>query len=339
MDASLSAYANLGVMLAEPHKSMAPDVEDALRRACERDWWFDLKWDGVRCLALVNPPQSRAFDPAKVTTLHGVALVNRNGVDITYRYPDVCHALAMHFASNSVVLDGEIVAFDSEGKPDFELLSRRDRVGSAERALEAAKKVACTYVAFDMLAHDDRDFIDHAWIARRKMLELAVGASSSVILSPASEDGETMWRFVREQGLEGLIAKRPTDRYHHGRSPSWVKLKPTRTVSCLITGWDEGKGKHAGLMGALRLGVIAPEGIREIGKAGTGFSDKDRSQWAFVLTEDEDMGRVANGYYAHYVVEVEYQNLTKDGRLRFPSYKGLRTDLVPAACTIAQVEA
>lgn len=338
MDAAISSYTNTPIMLAEPHKSVAKRVSDALGQLTEQGWHFDLKWDGVRCLALVNPPRSRALGP-DVETLDGVALVNRNGVDITYRYPDVCAALASEFDGQSIVLDGEVVAFDSAGKPDFDMLSRRDRVGSPERALEAAKSVRCTYVAFDLLAWDGVDYIDHAYIARRAMLEVAVERCFDVVLSPASEDGETMWKFVTDQSLEGLIAKRPTSRYMAGRSSSWVKLKPTSTVSCLVTGWETGTGRIEGKMGALHLGVIAPEGIREIGKVGTGFTDEQRGLWAEALTEDEDMGRVADGYYARYVVEVEYQNLTKDGRLRFPSYKGVRNDLSPAACGLAQVEA
>lgn len=331
MDALKSTYANHGVMLASAHKTITADVNDALvQLATGGNWVFDLKWDGVRCLALVNPPKSLTDG----TTLNGVALVNRNGVDITYRYPDVCAALAEHFGTASVVLDGEVVALNNEGKPDFELLSRRDRVGSAERALTAAKKIRCTYVAFDLLVHDGVDYSGHAFAARRTVLDASMqGADGLLLLSPCSDQADVMWEFVRNNALEGLIAKQVSAPYHVGRANSWVKLKPTNTISALVTDWQIGNGKNSEVMGALFIGLIGPEGIHEVGKVGTGFTDEDRRIFAEKLAEvDPD----PHGHYG-IVVEVEYQSLTNDGKLRFPAYKGVRTDLVPAACTFAQL--
>lgn len=313
----VSAVAPMPPMLAVPHKDVCGDVTptEALNSLhTTGEYLFDLKWDGVRCLAGVYAGQ--------------VLLINRNGKDITYRYPDVAAALNERWPDDVLMLDGEIVVFDDQGKPDFGLVARRDRVGSEAKAVQAAKRLPATFVAFDILQHGTTDLTGTSLLGRRALLEHHVERGPGISVSPVSQDGLTMWQFCLENGLEGLIAKKLGDPYYGGRNQTWVKVKKTHRVSCIVTGMEEGNGKASGMMGKLHLAVYDEQGEPvTIGKVGTGFSDADRKAWW--TNKHWAAGRL--------VIEVEYANVTTDGILRFPSYKGERLDLDPSDCTIEQL--
>lgn len=318
----------IGPMLAMPHKEVVGndgDPTSAMMLLDDADeYTFDVKWDGVRCIAYIDP-----FDGT------GTTLVNRNLRNINERYPDIIHALNEQFSDGTpIILDGEIVVFNEDGKPDFGLVSRRDRVGSAAAAAKAAERLPATFVAFDLLFYKDGDFRKAGYNVRRAMLEAHVERVPGITVSPTSTDGATMWNFCLDYGVEGLIAKRNESPYRSGRSPDWVKVKQVHRVSCLVTGYEKGTGRLADSMGALLLGLLDPNDpstVVDAGKVGTGFTDRDRENFKDLL------GRI-DLTHDPIVVEVEYANLTDDGALRFPSYKGLRSDIDPDDCTTDQLK-
>ncbi len=151
---------------------------------------------------------------------------------------------------------------------------------------------------------------------------------------------------TRAQGLEGLVAKRRTSTYHPGRrSPDWVKVKHLLRLSAVVCGWKPGAGGRSGQVGSLLLGVHGPDGLTYAGHVGTGFSDATlrllarqlaplaRELPAYDGAVPREHARVARWVEPVLVVDVEATGWTREGRLRHPSYKGLRDDLEPEEVT------
>lgn len=299
--------------------SSGPATDEAARHLAQQGYVFDMKWDGVRAIAVVTDGE--------------VKLLNRKGEDFAYRYPEVCAALTtLSFMHNTdLVLDGEIVIFDpTTGRPQFGLTGQRAFGPARARDIEAAsKRTPGTFVAFDVLACGPDDLRSTPQQARWLVLDMLVPASGNgVVRSIRSEDGMAMLKIVREQRLEGLIAKDPRAGYQAGRRSCWVKMKPTRTCTALVTGFEPGEGKRADTFGALLVSVLSEAGgMVSIGKVGSGFSDVELATMdPFVKAGQE------------FMVEVEYLDRQPGtGVLRFPVFKGVRWDLTRADCTEAQL--
>jgi bifunctional non-homologous end joining protein LigD len=308
-----------GVMLAEPSKVIHPEVSKALSTLMlpGTEFYFDVKWDGVRCLAYLDDGK--------------VLLRNRNGVDITSRYPDVASTLLDTYGTENRVFDGEIIARGKDGRPDFNRLARRDRQTSPEGVKKMLASHPVIYVAFDLLWMNGADLRTSGTTGRISVLKeeptIYEWDPKRLWVSPSSTDGEQMWTIIQQHQLEGLIAKASLKPYRAGRQRDWIKLKVTHTASCVVTGVQEGTGKRKGKIGALLLGVYRDGELIEVGKAGTGFTEAELARLAPLVSNGTPL-----------VVEVEYANLTKDGRLRFPSYKGTRSDVPPTDCTYDQLE-
>lgn len=287
---------------------------------------FDVKWDGVRVLAYCEG------------TASSVTLQNRNGVDVTHRYPDVALAL-MEVTKDygRVVFDGEIVVFAEDGKPDFSLVSRRDRVGSEAAARKAMTHYPATFIAFDLLDVNGRSYKGIEQADRLALLGTLFGGTNVPLftISPTSTEGLAMWDMVQNLGLEGLIVKRRDRDYSGGRYGGWFKVKDLKRVTCIVTGMHGATGSKEGMMGALDLALLDDSTLVEVGKVGTGFTDADREQWQEFFDSTPDYSPHEMGALT---VEVEYLNLTNDGRLRMPSYKGTRHDVDASDCTYDQLE-
>jgi bifunctional non-homologous end joining protein LigD len=306
--------------LAQPSKDIAPTADEALIALDDvGSWWFDIKWDGIRCLAYVEDGE--------------VQLINRRQRDITFRYPDIVEALAKAYAGTSVVLDGEIVAFDAEGNVDFPAMHRRDAQENERSASILAEKCPATYVAFDILFGQGHDYRGLPYAARRGLLVTESARLEAVPerlqVSPSGKDGLAMWAMVLERRLEGLIAKAHNSMYRGGRSSNWVKIKPVKSVTAIVSGYDYGDkdSKFEHTMGALHLALLndATEFV-PIGKVGTGFTEADRDWFRDALDAQNVL-----------LVEVEYQEVSPNLQLRFPSYKGVRTDVDLLSATMEQL--
>jgi bifunctional non-homologous end joining protein LigD len=287
-------------------------------------WAHEIKWDGVRAIAYSRPGE--------------LALESRNLKDITAQYPEL-HRLNRALSSHEAILDGEIVAFDEQGRPSFAALQRRMHLASSAQIKRLAMSTPVTYMIFDLLWLDGHSLMELPYIQRRERL---------ASLEPCGERwqtpehivgrGEEVLRASAEQELEGIVAKRLDSTYQPGRrSTSWIKIKNVARQEVVIGGWMPGQGRRKEHIGAVLVGVHEPDGaLRYVGRVGTGFTESElerlerllaplvRERSPFSAGEKPPRGAVFSE--PELVAEVEFREWTAGGSLRAPSYKGLRED-------------
>ena len=288
-------------------------------------WSYEVKWDGVRALVAVQGGR--------------VTLVSRNGNDITAAYPEL-RGLGLALGSSTALLDGEVVAFDSAGRPDFGRLQSRMHARRPGAALLRGTPV--TLLLFDALHVDGTTLLDRPYDERRAALEALPLSGPSWQVPPAFPgDGEAVLQATLAQGMEGVVAKRRDSRYEPGRrSDCWVKVKNVKRTSAVVVGWKPGEGGRAGRIGSLLLAVPHGDGWTFAGHVGTGFTATTllllgerlaplRRDTAPLDDVPREHARHAVWVEPELVCEVEYTAWTRDGRLRHPSFKGLRDDVPP----------
>ncbi len=293
---------------------------------------YEMKWDGVRAVVYVDGGRPR--------------VLGRNDRDATASYPELAR-LAESLGSRQVVLDGEVVALDEAGRPSFGLLQQRMHVTKAAQVRRLAADVPVIYFAFDVLHLDGRSTLALPYAERRGLLE-SLGLDGPSWQTPPSfrDDGAAVLAASREQGLEGVVAKRLDSPYRPGRrSDSWRKVKNVNTQEVVIGGWKPGAGRRAGTIGSLLLGVQSPHGLRYAGHVGTGFSDValadlqarlhplERRSSPFADEVPRAHARDVHWVTPRVVGEVAYGEWTRDGRLRHPTWRGLRADIASAEVT------
>ena len=289
-------------------------------------WAYEVKWDGVRALVAVAGGR--------------VTVTSRNGNDVTSAYPELS-ALGDQLGPTSVLLDGEVVAPDERGRTDFGRLQARMHVAHPTTALR--RDVPVQLLLFDVLHLAGTPLLDRPYDDRRTALEdLGLQGGSWSVPAAFLGGGAVVLEATRAQGLEGVVAKRRTSLYLPGRrSDDWRKLKHVRRTSAVVAGWQPGEGGRAGRIGSLLLGQHGPAGLEFAGHVGTGFSAATlaelgrrleplrRDTPAYATTVPREHARSAVWVEPVLVVEVDYTEWTRDGRLRHPSYKGLRDDVPP----------
>ncbi|MCW2620800.1 MAG: ligase [Frankiales bacterium] len=282
-------------------------------------WAYEVKWDGVRVLAAVEGER---------VTLH-----SRAGNPVTASYPE----LAALRSPVPVLLDGEVVAFDEAGRPDFGLLQSRMHVGRPPAELRAAVPVAL--LVFDVLHAGDSSLLQQAYDERRALLE-HLDLRGAQVPGAFLEGGVALLDSTRVAGLEGVVAKRRDSRYEPGRrSEHWVKVKHVHRQSAVVIGWKAGDGGRSGQLGSLLLAVHGTAGLEYAGHVGSGFSAAELRRLggllgALAATQPpcevpREHARVAHWVRPVLVAEVDFTGWTREGRLRQPSYQGLRDDLDP----------
>jgi bifunctional non-homologous end joining protein LigD len=286
-------------------------------------WSYEVKWDGVRVLARVE-----------AGALH---LSSRRGNAVTGAYPELAGLAAL---DRPALLDGEVVAFDPVGRPDFGLLQSRMHVRAPSAELRA--RVPVTLLLFDVLQVGDTPLLASPYDERRAVLESLPLPDGPWSVPPAFPgDGEAVMTATRAQGMEGVVAKRRDSRYEPGRrSDCWVKVKHLRRTSAVVVGWKPGEGGRAGRLGSLLLAVPDGDGWAFAGHVGTGFSQAELRRLGDLLAPLRRTGPVLDDVPREHarhavwvepvlVVDCEYTEWTREGRLRHPSYKGTRDDVDP----------
>lgn len=292
-------------------------------------WTYEMKWDGIRAIAYV--------DGGRIT------LLTRSERDVSATYPEI-RLLGETLGSTRVVLDGELVAFDESLRPSFGRLQQRMGVATAAQARGLVARYPVVYVIFDLLYVDGRSTLDLPYTERRQLLERLSLSGPSWQTPPAlGADGEAVLEATKASGLEGVVAKRDASTYQPGRrSTDWLKIKNSLDQEVVIGGWAPGKGRRADTIGALLLGVYDDNdaGLRYVGKVGTGFTDaalrllaerlsglqQKASPFGDVPRKD---AKDAIWCRPELVGEVAFSQWTTDGRLRHPSWRGLRPDKDP----------
>jgi bifunctional non-homologous end joining protein LigD len=292
----------------------------------EQNWAFDVKWDGVRAIAYIQPGRLR--------------LESRNLNDITETYAEL-RGLLRDLGMREVVLDGEIVAFDDAGKPSFERLQRRMHVTSPSAIRRLMSSTPVVYAIFDLLYLDGRSLMGMRYDERRERLE-SLELSGPAWRVPASHPGQgtDLQNATETQGLEGIVAKRLDSRYEPGRrGGQWIKIKNLRTQELVIGGWIPGEGRRADRIGALLMGYYEDSRFRYAGRVGTGFTERTLNDLARRLREyrrhdspfDQGPKFPPGTVFTEpcLVAEIEFREWTSERVMRAPSFKGLRDDKTP----------
>jgi bifunctional non-homologous end joining protein LigD len=313
--------AHVPPMLATLARDLPPD---------EDRWTFEVKWDGIRAIALCDGGSVR-FE-------------SRNQRDISVSWPELAALGAAIDAvgRRRVILDGEIVALDEQGLPSFQRLQERIHIGNADTARQRAATTPASYVVFDVLHLDGDDLMPRPWQERRSILDGLDLAGPSWAVTPTFPGaGTELLETVRRRAMEGVMAKRVDSTYVPGRrSKAWLKVKLQQTDEFVVGGWQPGEGRRADRIGSLLLGVPGPEGgLRYVGNVGTGFTDAELRRLAERLAP---LRRTASPFTGGgtprtgavfveptVVVEVAYGERTDEGILRHSSYKGQRVDKGP----------
>ena len=293
----------------------------------ETGWSFEVKWDGVRAIAYAQPGRLR--------------IESRNLREITAGYPEI-RGLLSNLGMREVVLDGEIVAFDDEGKPSFERLQRRMHVTQPSAVRRLAQSTPVVYAIFDLLFLDGENLMARPYSQRREALE-TLELTGPAWRVPAAHPGQgrALLQATGAQGLEGVMAKRLDSRYEPGRrTGAWIKIKHTRRQELVIGGWIPGEGRRRESIGALLMGHFEDGRLRYAGRVGTGFTERTLEELSDALaplrteepTFDPRPKLPRNAQFARpeLVAEIEFREWTSEGMMRAPSFKGLRDDRVAA---------
>lgn len=299
-----------------------------LSAALPRDddtWAFEMKWDGIRAVVSVSEGQVRVF--------------SRNRIERTREYPEL-RGLGDQLGQHDAVLDGEIVAFDENGRPTFEAWQRRGGYEEG-RHVSPDHQVPIAYIVFDLLFLDGRSVESLPYTQRRALLEeLRLQGDHWMVPPHSIGAGAHMLQTSRAQGFEGVVAKRLASHYEAGkRTGAWTKVKNHLRQEFVVGGWIPGEGRRHGRLGALTIGHWENGKLISAGSVGTGFTDRMLDELLRMLqplARDDspfEGGAIPRGtrfVEPRLVCEVEFTEWTsRTGQLRHPSYKGLRDDKDP----------
>lgn len=294
-----------------------------------KDWIFEPKIDGSRCIASVQDK---------------VMLQNRRLVNITHRYPEVTKALTAAYPGT--VLDGEIAVF-SDGRPDFSALAEREHQTQKLRIEYLSRTRPASFVVFDILYARGESVMNRPLLERKKMLEGLLAESESVTVADYfPEKGENYFQAALLMGIEGVMAKRLDSIYQPGvRSPDWIKIKKRLKFDLVVGGFVIGKGNRQPYFGGLMLGGYDSGRLVYVGRVGSGFTDKQLQE---ITGEFEPVSESpffhppqtpgARWLKPNLVVQVAAMEVTIDGSLRAPVFLRLRFDKDPRECTIDQIK-
>lgn len=296
-------------------------------------WLYELKMDGVRAVA-----QKSGTD---------VSILYRSGRSATAAYPEVVRAIA-GLAPEHLVLDGEILAFDERGKPNFERLATRIHGAPRADLRHALAQVPVVFMVFDLLGVGDVDLRDVPLAVRKKLLRSVLPAPGVLrLLDHLESDGHLLMQFCRDNFLEGVVSKRADSTYvaGPGRTNHWIKTKCTQDANFVVVGYTEGENSRQRL-GALEVAAYEGDELWHRGRVGSGLNDVRVDDLLARIKPLLTEGPTSKGVYEQtprkryhcepkLVVRVRYLEFSEDGNLRFPVFLGLEHDADPRSCTAA----
>ncbi len=274
-----------------------------------KEWLFEIKYDGYRIVSFVENGK--------------VKMLTRNNMDYTKKFKVIAENLKK-IDQDSFVVDGEVVAFDQNGKTDFGLLQ------------ESIKKesVNLCYCIFDLLSINGEDLRNLPLTERKAKLERLLNkAEENLIYSTHVENGKESFDFAKKNNLEGIVAKKKNSVYHGKRTDDWLKIKCYSRQEFVIAGFTTSEKNT--VLSALLLGYYKNKKLIYAGKVGTGFSEKDRKDlvktFQTAVAKDCPFSEQIKSNFVvwlkpKFVAEIQFAELTKDNLLRQPSFVGLRSD-------------
>jgi bifunctional non-homologous end joining protein LigD len=303
------------------------------------EWAYEIKWDGVRVLGYADRGRW--------------CMLSRRLEDVSARYPEL-EPIAEALEGHSAILDGEVVALDSDGRPRFQLIQSRMGLTSPGVIQARAKQQPVDYVIFDLLHLDGRCVRDLPYVERRELLD-DLGLNGPHRRTPRYRHGggPDLLEAARQQGLEGIVAKRCDSPYRPGkRTGEWIKTRVWRRQEFVIGGYIPGEGRRAKRVGSLLVGYYDKrrseirKGERQelhfAGGVGSGLNEKQIDFLTRELRKRErppspfDVGRptgakakLAVWCEPELVCEVSWTEWTNEGTLRQPAFKGMRDDKDP----------
>jgi bifunctional non-homologous end joining protein LigD len=302
-------------------------AESADKPFTREGWLFELKYDGYRLLGEKFGERTR--------------LITRNGNDATQTFPEIARAIAA-LPFEHIVVDGEVVVQDDDGKPNFQRLQQRGQYLRGVDSRRAAFEHPATFFAFDLIALDGYDLRSLPLIERKTLLRRALPSASLIRYTEHVETrGEDFYRAAEQLGLEGIVGKRADSRYRGIRSNDWVKLRVDKSDDFVIVGYTAPRGSRTAF-GALHLAVYHGDELRYAGSVGSGFTDKQLN----TIKKQLDEHRLAKPPFVGmmppgkghtwveplYVCEVRYKEWTEEALLRHPVFLRLRDDKRPTEC-------
>lgn len=273
-----------------------------------KDWIFEIKYDGYRIVSFVENKK--------------VKMLSRNGLDYTKKLSSVAESLKT-LDCDSVVLDGEIVCFDENGKSDFGLLQKSLKNNEND----------IYYCVFDLLALNGEDLRDIPLIERKEKLErFLYKAEKNIIYSSHTNKGKETFSFAKAHDLEGIIAKQKQSKYTGKRTEDWLKIKCYLRQEFVIAGFTTSEKNN--VLSALILGYYEKDKLIYVGKVGTGFSETDKLD----LVKTFEKSTTKKSHFSSvkiknvtwlkpkFVAEIQFAELTNENLLRQPSFMSLRED-------------
>jgi bifunctional non-homologous end joining protein LigD len=305
-------------MLAEPGDNLVSD---------ER-WSFEPKLDGYRIIAFIDG--------------ESVYLQSRRGQDYTALFPEVVAELKAQCVG-SMILDGEIVALDADGRPSFNAIQNRAQVKGPKELTEAQRTTPVIFICFDLLHFAGMNLRGASYEQRRRYLAQCLLPGNHLQLVHASDDGEQLHEAALAAGFEGTVAKRKDSAYQPGRrSPHWLKFKSFTTQEFVIGGFTAGKGQRRSL-GALLLGFWNKDRLQYVGHVGSGFNDATLASVykrvtalatkTLPFSTKPPLNGAATWIEPKLVAEVSFDMWTEEGYLRAPVFHRLRDDVTAGSVT------
>ncbi|MFZ5596137.1 MAG: non-homologous end-joining DNA ligase [Bacillota bacterium] len=294
--------------------------------------YFEVKWDGYRAMAYLSYGETR--------------LRSRNLLDISPVFPELGD-IHRRVDCLPALLDGELVVFQ-KGIPSFASIQARGRLSDQVKIRRISSVMPAVYIVFDILYASGKSVMGERLSVRKEILASSVNGNRHLALSEfITGSGLLFAGAARDRGLEGIMAKSVDSAYLPGkRSPAWKKIRFTRETDLVIFGFTRGKG--AGKLGSLLLCGFSGDRAVYAGRVGTGFSRETGDDLIEKLNAIRTVnpvvklpqGEAAGAIWVRpeLVCTVEYLERTGDGRLRHPSFKGLRFDKGPAECNIMNTE-
>jgi len=307
-------------------------AKDAPSAFSDKNWVFEIKWDGFRAISYINQTLS---------------IKSRNEKELKYNFPELEELTNL---APNVVVDGEIVVM-REGKPDFQALLERGKSVSPNEIERRKNQEPATYIVFDILEKNGESLTKLPLTERKKILQESVTEGKNVLVSDFIEEkGEAYYGLVLEKGLEGVVAKRKDSLYEEGlRTGSWLKIKEIKSCDCVVFGYRRGEKARESTFGSLVLGLYNSEGKPiYVGNVGTGFSEQTLKS---IMVKFENLKSVTTPkkpfsveaeervtwLEPKLICKVDYQCVTSEMRLRMPRFKHLRDDKTPEQCTFDQI--